>query len=628
MYNESLSHDNEESFYLNLIDLERNKQQNKCIHGMSNTAEAFNMKYHNHCIANIMSAYCQVLIILSGCFYINALQIDINKSDDSNINKCEYYDSKCLERAKINSTMNISECKGVEICNFTEEYVHSCQVTWAEENTTNSKTYIPSHYHPHSSGHIVYQMGCFAQLRTQMTDCRNTCVEDKTTQFAYDKRNGVLFCCCKGNMCNTNFSWIPKVPEPSFESKVEEKPSSSTILFCSILVPIISIITMSIVTYFSCKKKILYILRRQNNVLNLNPEVPSDDSETLLLRPLETIQLVEIKARGRFEVWKGAQSNNQCSVAVKVFNQIEKASWNAEKDIYKLLRTDHINILKLVAIDIIYSENAIKQYWLITEFHPRGSLYDLLAVNLLSWEDLCTIALGMACGLNYLHEEVQHGKPAIAHRDVKSKNILIKSDLTPCLADFGLALVFERGQPIGDTYPQVGTRRYMAPEVLEGAIIFSRDQFFRIDMYAFGLVLWELISRCATLWHTVNPSIVDQTHSTESYVFNRSEESTIVENYRLPFEIESGVSNPSLDQMQDLVINQRLRPQFRDDWDHHPGMRKMIRTIKECWDQDSEARISASCVMERIQAIQGCDIDPTNSSNPSQNTNHTEISIS
>lgn len=36
----------------------------------------------------------------------------------------------------------------------------------------------------------------------------------------------------------------------------------------------------------------------------------------------------------------------------------------------------------------------------------------------------------------------------------------------------------------------------MAPEVLEGAINFQRDSFLRIDMYAFGLVLWELASRC------------------------------------------------------------------------------------------------------------------------------------
>jgi len=45
-------------------------------------------------------------------------------------------------------------------------------------------------------------------------------------------------------------------------------------------------------------------------------------------------------------------------------------------------------------------------------------------------------------------------------------------------------------------FSKVGTRRYMAPEVLEGAINFTRDSFLRIDMYACGLVLWELASRC------------------------------------------------------------------------------------------------------------------------------------
>ena len=37
----------------------------------------------------------------------------------------------------------------------------------------------------------------------------------------------------------------------------------------------------------------------------------------------------------------------------------------------------------------------------------------------------------------------------------------------------------------------------MAPEVLEGAISFNRDAFLRIDMYACGLVLWEIMSRCS-----------------------------------------------------------------------------------------------------------------------------------
>lgn len=102
---------------------------------------------------------------------------------------------------------------------------------------------------------------------------------------------------------------------------------------------------------------------------------------------------------------------------------------------------------------------------------------------------------------------------------------MLRSDLTAVIGDFGLAVCFEPGKPPGETHGQVswsdrrrprrrasprrsrslvcvclcvqvGTRRYMAPEVLEGAINFQRDAFLRIDMYAMGLVLWELVSRC------------------------------------------------------------------------------------------------------------------------------------
>lgn len=66
----------------------------------------------------------------------------------------------------------------------------------------------------------------------------------------------------------------------------------------------------------------------------------------------------------------------------------------------------------------------------------------------------------MARGLMHLHDEVpatQGGarKPAVAHRDFKSKNVLLKRDMSACIADFGLALIFQPGKPCGDTHGQV-----------------------------------------------------------------------------------------------------------------------------------------------------------------------------
>ena len=87
---------------------------------------------------------------------------------------------------------------------------------------------------------------------------------------------------------------------------------------------------------------------------------------------------------------------------------------------------------------------------------------------------------------------------------------------------------------------QVGTRRYMAPEVLEGAINFSKDAFLRIDVYACGLVLWELASRCKLGAQPVNPL--------NQLIQTNNNGVTSVDEYKLPFEKE--IASPTLEEMQ------------------------------------------------------------------------------
>lgn len=57
----------------------------------------------------------------------------------------------------------------------------------------------------------------------------------------------------------------------------------------------------------------------------------------------------------------------------------------------------------------------------------------------------------------------------MAHRDLKSKNILVKANGTCVIADFGLAVTHSQvtGQLDLGSNPKVGTKRYMAPEVLD-----------------------------------------------------------------------------------------------------------------------------------------------------------------
>ncbi|XP_042301709.1 activin receptor type-2A isoform X2 [Sceloporus undulatus] len=438
---------------------------------------------------------------------------------------------------------------GIESCYGDKDKRRHCFATW--KNISGSIEIV-------KKGCWLDDINCYD---------RAECIERKDSPE-------VFFCCCEGNMCNEHFFYFPEmeVTQPTSNPVPPKPPLFSTLLYS--LVPIMGI---AIIILFS------FWMYRHHKLAYPPVLVPTQDpgppppSPLMGLKPL---QLLEIKARGRFGcVWKAQLLNEY--VAVKIFPIQDKQSWQNEYEIYSLPGMKHENILQFIGAEK-RGTNIDVDLWLITAFHEKGSLTDFLKANVVSWNELCHIAETMAKGLAYLHEDIpglkDGHKPAISHRDIKSKNVLLKNNLTACIADFGLALKFEAGKSAGDTHGQVGTRRYMAPEVLEGAINFQRDAFLRIDMYAMGLVLWELASRC-----TASDGPVDE--------------------YMLPFEEEVG-QHPSLEDMQEVVVHKKKRPVLRECWQKHAGMAMLCETIEECWDHDAEARLSAGCVEERIIQMQ------------------------
>ncbi|XP_042201988.1 activin receptor type-2B-like [Callorhinchus milii] len=386
---------------------------------------------------------------------------------------------------------------------------------------------------------------------------------------ATEENPHVFFCCCEGNYCNDRFFHFPEsVPEVVFEPP-PPTPSLLNIMVYALL-PITGLSVILLLAFWMYRhRKPPYGHVDINEDLGLPPPSP--------LVGLKPLQLLEIKARGRFGcVWKAQMMNEY--VAVKIFPVQDKQSWQNERDIYITPGMKHENVLRYIGSEK-RGTNLEMELWLITSFHERGSLCDFLKGTVISWNELCHISETMSRGLAYLHEDIprhkgEEAKPAIAHRDFKSKNVLVKTDLSACIGDFGLAVRFEPGKPPGDTHGQVGTRRYMAPEVLEGAINFQRDAFLRIDMYAVGLVLWEMVTRC-----TAADGPIDE--------------------YSLPFEEEIG-QHPTLEDLQDVVVHKKMRPILKDCWYTHPGLALLSETIEECWDHDAEARLSAGCVLERI----------------------------
>ena len=210
------------------------------------------------------------------------------------------------------------------------------------------------------------------------------------------------------------------------------------------------------------------------------------------------IALHELIGKGRFgEVWKGTYKGDE--VAVKIFHTKEESSWFHEVELYQTCLIRHPNILRFIAAD--NKDIGIQmQLWLITEFCKYGSLYDLLIQRTLDEEMMLKLSYTAACGLDHLHAEVvgTEGKPAIAHRDLKSRNILVKGDFSCCIADLGLALRYRRDTDTVEDLPskRVGTKRYLAPEIIDESISFkSFEAYKQADMYSFGLVLWEITRR-------------------------------------------------------------------------------------------------------------------------------------
>jgi len=482
---------------------------------------------------------------------------------------CEYYDYDGC-----GAHNGPSQCNKTEVCPPPEEGKRAhCYALW--DNTS-----------------VVRMKGCW--LDHQPCYDKPTC----TVLNIVDK--GRLFCCCEGHMCNTNLvqpSHPLTMPPPSGVPMFTVIPArTNTVLFTFLIsiAPLIGISIIVLVVVFIWRSYTLnYARRMPSHEPQLLPHTPPPSP--CITRQL-VVQKVEMKARGRFgSVWKGqiigGEQIHAGVVAIKVFPLQDRASWCAEQDFYTIVHGSlHANVLRFIAAEKRSIAGAT-ELWLITEYHERGSLYDYLKGSTVSLYDVLRIAATMFRGLSYLHAVVpacgeMREKPAVAHRDIKSRNVLLKSDMTACIADFGLAIGLGHG--IGDVHNQVGTRRYMSPEVLDGSINFSIDNFLKIDIYASALVLWELLSRCSL-------------------------SKVPVGEYRMPFEAEVG-SHPSLESMQDLVVNKKFRPQLLQHWLQHKVLGQLCSTIEECWDQDPEARLSSECVEARLNLLLNHQLMPSTTS--------------
>ncbi|KAM9710710.1 TGF-beta receptor type-2 [Menidia menidia] len=304
------------------------------------------------------------------------------------------------------------------------------------------------------------------------------------------------------------------------------------------------------------------------------------------------IKLEALVGKGRFaEVWKAhllqgenAGAGSYETVAVKVFPAVEYASWRNECAIFSDPTLQHDNVVQFLAAEERRPpSHAPQTYWLVLAYHGLGNLQDFLTANTLSWEELVPMACSIAKGVAHLHSDTTLSglsKVPVAHRDLKSSNIVVKNRKECALCDFGLALRLDLSLTVDDyaNSGQVGTARYMAPEVLESRVnLEDLEAFKQMDVYSMALVLWEMASRCDAIGE--------------------------VKGYEPAFGSKV-CEQPCVDSMRDLVLRDRGRPDIPTTWTQHQGMNIFCSTVTECWDHDPEARLTAHCVVERFTALQ------------------------
>ncbi|KAJ7957395.1 Receptor-like protein kinase [Quillaja saponaria] len=196
-----------------------------------------------------------------------------------------------------------------------------------------------------------------------------------------------------------------------------------------------------------------------------------------------TNEFKEEFGRGAFGiVYKGDISMSSTAlVAVKMLTSIvPDGDKEFENEVNVIGQTHHKNLVRLLGF---CKEGP--QRLLVYEYMSNGTLASFLfADSKPTWKKRIQIALGIARGLLYLHEECN---TQIIHCDIKPQNILLDDNYNARISDFGLAKLLAMNQSRTHTAIR-GTKGYVAAEWFRNMPITAK-----VDVYSFGVLLLEII---------------------------------------------------------------------------------------------------------------------------------------
>ncbi|CAM6025065.1 unnamed protein product [Sphagnum balticum] len=189
-------------------------------------------------------------------------------------------------------------------------------------------------------------------------------------------------------------------------------------------------------------------------------------------------------------------------------------------EVVLITNVKHKNLVKLKGCCLMGGGVTNKRL-LVYEFVDNNNLAETIFENKgghnVDWPMRKNICLGVARGLNYLHEDAQ---PRIIHRDIKAPNILLDKHFNAKIADFGLARLFPDTSTHISTFHIAGTMGYVAPEYA------SRGQLSeKVDVFSFGVLVLEIVSGRKNIEPNLNE---DQAYLLE-WVWKLYEEAKLLE---------------------------------------------------------------------------------------------------
>ncbi|CAL4897271.1 unnamed protein product [Urochloa decumbens] len=197
--------------------------------------------------------------------------------------------------------------------------------------------------------------------------------------------------------------------------------------------------------------------------------------------------------RGGFgSVYKGLLPHSKQTVAIKrVSPESKQGMKEFMAEIIILGHLRHRNLVQLLG----YCRHK-QQLLLVYDYMPNGSLDCYLHCQEkhpnVCWDQRFNIIKGIASGLFYLHEDWEQ---VVIHRDIKTSNVLLDSEMNARLGDFGLARSHAHGADAHTTHV-AGTWGYIAPELARLGKATKAT-----DVFAFGVLMMEVAcARRPIIW--------------------------------------------------------------------------------------------------------------------------------